>query len=68
MVKGGPTPGCDLRKPVTIIQLASVNDPEVPYQPGDHGSVESLPMTTLVAELRTTDKCPAQHGERTRGT
>jgi len=59
MVKGEPTPGCDLRKPVSIIEIASVNDPEVPYQPGDHGSVESLPVTTLVGELRTTEKCPA---------
>jgi polyhydroxybutyrate depolymerase len=60
MVKGEPTPGCDMRKPVTILQIASVNDPEVPYQPGDHGSVESLPVTTLVGELRTTAKCPAK--------
>jgi polyhydroxybutyrate depolymerase len=59
MVKGEPTPGCDLRKPVSILEIASVNDPEVPYQPGDHGSVESLPVTTLVGQLRTTDKCPA---------
>jgi polyhydroxybutyrate depolymerase len=59
MVKGEPTQGCDMRKPVTILQIASVDDPEVPYQPGDHGSVESLPVTTLVGELRTTAKCPA---------
>ena len=59
MVKGEPTSGCDLRKPVSILEIASVNDPEVPYQPGDHGSVESLPVTTLVGELRTTEKCPA---------
>ena len=60
MVKGEPTPGCDIRKPVTILQLASVNDPEVPYKPGDHGSVESLPMTTLVAELHKLESCPAK--------
>jgi polyhydroxybutyrate depolymerase len=59
MVKGEPTPGCVMRKPVSILQIASVNDPEVPYQPGDHGSVESLAVTTLVGELRTTAKCPA---------
>ena len=58
MVKGAPTPGCDLRKPVTIIQIASVNDPEVPYRPGDKG-IESLPMTTLIADLRTAERCPA---------
>jgi polyhydroxybutyrate depolymerase len=58
MVKGEPTAGCTISKPTTIIQLASTNDPEVPYQPGDHGSIESLPTTTLVASLRATDKCP----------
>jgi polyhydroxybutyrate depolymerase len=59
MVKGAPTPGCDLRKPVTIIQIASVDDPEVPYRPGDKG-IESLPMTTLAADLRTAERCPAK--------
>jgi polyhydroxybutyrate depolymerase len=61
MVKGEPTPGCDMRKPVSILEIASVDDPEVPYQPGDHGSVESLPVTTLIGQLRTTDKCPANN-------
>ncbi|HEY1820726.1 MAG TPA: hypothetical protein VGG83_12430 [Trebonia sp.] len=60
MVKGEPTPGCDLSKPVSILQVASVNDPEVPYKPGDHGSVESLPMTTLVSELHKSEQCPAK--------
>jgi polyhydroxybutyrate depolymerase len=58
MVKGGPTPGCTLRKPVTLVQLASVDDPEVPYRPGDKG-IEPLPMTTLVADLQAAEKCPA---------
>lgn len=58
MVKGEPMPGCIMRKPVSIIEIASENDPEVPYKPGDHGSVESLPMTDLVTDLRTLDKCP----------
>jgi polyhydroxybutyrate depolymerase len=60
MVKGEPTNGCELRKPVTILQLASENDPEVPYKPGDHGSVETLPMTTLVTQLHTLEKCPTK--------
>jgi polyhydroxybutyrate depolymerase len=60
MVKGEPTPGCVLHKPVTALEIASVNDPEVPYKPGDHGSVESLPMTTLVTDLRKDEKCPGQ--------
>lgn len=59
MVKGGPTPGCDMRKPVTLLQLAAMNDPEIPYEPGDKG-IEPLAMTTLVADLRAAGKCPAK--------
>jgi polyhydroxybutyrate depolymerase len=59
MVKGGPTPGCNLRKPVTVLQLASKNDPEIPYEPGDKG-IEPLAMTTLVADLHTAEKCPGK--------
>ena len=33
-VKGLPTPGCLPSKPVTIAQLASLDDPEVTYKPG----------------------------------
>jgi polyhydroxybutyrate depolymerase len=60
MVKGEPTPGCVMRKPATILEIASVNDPEVPYKPGDHGSVESLPVTTLVSALHQSAQCPAK--------
>src|SRR6266702_7980759 len=67
MVKGGPTPGCTLRKPVTIVQVASVNDPEIPYKPGDKG-IEALPMTTLVADLHAGEKCPANRTVTHSGT
>lgn len=59
IVKGEPEPDCVLQKPVTILEVAAENDPEVPYKPGDRGSVESLPMTTLVAALRKDEKCPS---------
>jgi polyhydroxybutyrate depolymerase len=59
MVKGAPTPGCVMRKPVTILQLASMNDPEIPYRPGGKG-VEPLAMTTLVTDLRAVGKCSAE--------
>ena len=58
-VKGGPSPGCIVSKPVTIAQLASLDDTEVPYKPGAKGR-ELTPVTTLVAKLRETDQCPAQ--------
>jgi polyhydroxybutyrate depolymerase len=56
MVKGLPTTGCVVRKPVTLIQLASVDDPEIPYKPGDKG-LEPLPVTTEMAALRGSDDC-----------
>jgi len=59
MVKGAPPADCPIDTPVSMLVAAAKNDPEVPYQPGDHGSVESLPMTTLVYRLRGADKCPA---------
>jgi poly(3-hydroxybutyrate) depolymerase len=58
-VKGGPSPDCIVSKPLTIAQLASLDDTEVPYKPGAKGR-ELTPVTTLVARLRATDKCPAQ--------
>jgi len=58
-VKGGPSPDCLVSKPVTIAQLASLDDPETPYKPGDKGR-ERIPATTLVARLRETDQCTAK--------
>ena len=45
-------------KPVTIAQLASLDDTEAPYKPGDKGR-ERIPVTTLVARLREADQCTA---------
>ncbi len=58
-VKGGPSPDCMVSKPVTIAQLASLDDTEVPYKPGAKGR-ELIPVTTLVAKLRETDQCAGQ--------
>jgi polyhydroxybutyrate depolymerase len=58
MVKGVPLSGCAVTAPVTLIELASVDDQEIPYQPGDHG-LEPLPVTTLMARLHAADRCPA---------
>ena len=60
MVKGVPTSGCALRKPVNLIQLASFDDPEIPYQPGDHGLKGAEPVTTLMARLHAAEKCTAR--------
>jgi polyhydroxybutyrate depolymerase len=58
MVKGVPLAGCAVTAPVTLIELASVDDQEIPYRPGDHG-LEPLPVTTLMARLHAADRCPA---------
>jgi polyhydroxybutyrate depolymerase len=58
-VKGGPGPDCVVSKPVTIAQLASVDDSETPYRPGAKGK-ERVSVTTLVAGLRKTDQCAAK--------
>ena len=58
MVKGVPTAGCAITKPVTVIQVAAVDDPEIPYRPGDHG-LEPLPVTTLMDRVHTADQCPS---------
>jgi polyhydroxybutyrate depolymerase len=57
-VKGGPSPGCVVHKPLTIAQLASLDDTEVPYKPGAKGR-ELTPVTTVVAQLRRTNQCTA---------
>jgi polyhydroxybutyrate depolymerase len=56
MVKGVPMPGCVVRQPLTIIQIAATDDSEIPYKPGDHG-LEPLPVTTEVSALRNSDQC-----------
>jgi polyhydroxybutyrate depolymerase len=58
-VKGGPSPDCMVSKPVTIAQLASLDDTEAPYKPGEKGR-EQISVTTLVTRLRETDQCTAQ--------
>jgi polyhydroxybutyrate depolymerase len=68
MVKGLPTAGCAIRTPVNIMQLASVNDPEVPYKPGDKGSTTQVPVTTLAARLHAAEACPAAHAVTHSGT
>jgi polyhydroxybutyrate depolymerase len=59
-VKGLPSPGCLPSKPVTIAQLASLDDPEATYKPGGKTtSDDPIPVITLVARLREADTCPA---------
>jgi polyhydroxybutyrate depolymerase len=59
-VKGGPNPSCMPSKPLTIVHLASLDDPESAYNPGSETSKDPIAVTTLVGRLRETDQCPAK--------
>lgn len=50
MVKGLPTADCTIRRPVKLIQMASVNDPEVSYKA----------VTELMSQLHQAERCPAK--------
>jgi len=65
VVKADPQPGCVVRKPVTIMQIAAKDDGAVPYQPGDKGR-ESPPATVEVARLRSVDGATGTAGVLTR--
>jgi polyhydroxybutyrate depolymerase len=56
VAKAMPMPGCVVTQPVTILQIASLDDTAVPFAPGDRGK-ESPPATVEVGLLRATDKC-----------
>jgi len=56
VVKAMPQPGCEPAKPVTLLQVDSTDDKQVPYQPGDKGK-ESPPATVQVARLVSDDVC-----------
>jgi polyhydroxybutyrate depolymerase len=56
VVKAMPDPGCVVTRPLTILQIASLDDTAVPYAPGDKGR-ESPPATVEVARLRAVDGC-----------
>jgi poly(3-hydroxybutyrate) depolymerase/peptidoglycan/LPS O-acetylase OafA/YrhL len=66
VVKADPQPGCAVRKPVTIAQVAAKDDSAVPYQPGDKGR-ESPPATVQVARLRSADGAAGPPAVVTRG-
>lgn len=67
MVKGGPMSDCMVRKPASIIQVASLDDPEVAYKPGEKGR-EPIPVTTEMARLLEAEHCPAKPAVTKSGT
>jgi poly(3-hydroxybutyrate) depolymerase len=59
MVKGGPLANCVVTKPVSVVQLASLDDPEMPYAHGGQKRGD-IPVLTELNRLRQVDRCPAK--------
>jgi polyhydroxybutyrate depolymerase len=56
VIKAVPMPDCVVSRPLKILQIDSLDDTAVPYQPGDPGK-ETPAATVEVARLRATDGC-----------
>jgi len=67
VVKAMPMPDCVVTQPLTILQIASLDDTAVPFGPGDTGK-ESPPATVEVARLRAVDVCRAPSVVAAHGT
>ncbi len=59
MVKGVPLSDCVVKKPVSIVQLAATDDPEVPYAHGGQ-SKDEIPVLPEMKRLHAIDKCSAR--------
>jgi polyhydroxybutyrate depolymerase len=56
VAKAMPDPGCVVRRPLTFLQIDALDDPAVPFQPGDKGR-ETPAATVEVGRLRAADEC-----------
>ncbi len=71
-VKADPMPGCVVSRPQNILVVSSLDDPWVPYKPGEKGK-ETPPATVQIARLQEDLKCSskpttAKHGVMTLST
>jgi polyhydroxybutyrate depolymerase len=71
-VKADPMPGCVVTKPQNVLVFAALDDPWVPYKPGEKGK-ETPPATVQIARLQKDLKCSskpttAKHGVMTLST
>jgi polyhydroxybutyrate depolymerase len=67
VVAAVPVRSCAIGRPISVLQVDGTADPEIPYQPGDRGTVPTA-ETTRVATLRSLDACPAAPATVTRGS
>jgi polyhydroxybutyrate depolymerase len=58
-LKADPMPGCVVTKPMNFLVFSSLNDPYVPYEPGEKGK-ETPPATVQISRLQTDMKCSSK--------
>ena len=58
-LKADPMPGCVVTQPQNVLVVNSLNDPWVPYKPGETG-YETPPATVQIADLQTELKCSSK--------
>jgi polyhydroxybutyrate depolymerase len=68
-VKADPMPGCVVTQPQNVLVISALDDPWVPYKPGEKGK-ETPPATVQIARLQADLGCPAKsvaakHGDMT---
>ncbi len=68
-VKADPMPGCVVTEPQNVLVISALDDPWVPYKPGEKGK-ETPPATVQIARLQADLGCPARsvaakHGDMT---
>jgi polyhydroxybutyrate depolymerase len=69
IVKADPMPGCTVTKPQNVLVLSALDDPWVPFKPGEKGK-ETPSATVQVGRLQADLGCPtksvaAKHGDMT---
>jgi polyhydroxybutyrate depolymerase len=59
IVKADPMPGCEVTKPQNVLVVSALDDPWVPYKPGEKGK-ETPSATVQVGRLHTALGCPTK--------
>ena len=67
-VKADPMPGCNVIVPQKILQVASTDDTDVAYAPGEKGHFRETPAALVQdADLKTADGCSAKSDSSSEG-
>jgi polyhydroxybutyrate depolymerase len=66
IMKADPMPGCVVTKPQNVLVVSALDDPWVPFKPGEKGK-ETPSATVQVGRLQTDLGCPAKSVDVTHG-